>query len=51
MSANEVKHLAATIRGTWKQLALADQADADELLEILKGLLESLEALEVGAGI
>ena len=51
MSVNEVKHLAATIRSTWKELALSDQNDPEVLLEILKGLLESLEALEVGAGI
>jgi len=48
MSTTEAKQLGATIRSTWKQLALADQADADELLEILKGLLESLETLEAG---
>lgn len=48
MSANELKTLAAVIRKTWKDLALADQSDADSLLEIIKETLGSLETLEGG---
>ncbi len=46
MSEAESKVLANIIRGTWKDLALADQSDADQLLEILKTALENLEQLE-----
>ena len=48
MSGTEAKNLNAIIRNTWKSLALADQTDADSLLEVLKEALESLEALEAG---
>ena len=34
------------IKATWKELALADQTDADSLLEIIKLLMEKLEAFE-----
>lgn len=46
MSDTESKALAKIIRSTWKDLALADQTDADQLLEILKATLENLEQLE-----
>ncbi len=46
MSANELKTLAMIIRQTWKQLANADQTDADELLAIIKTQTEALEQLE-----
>lgn len=48
MSATELKNLAAIIRNTWKQLALADQSDADEMIAIIKEQTEALEALEAG---
>lgn len=46
MSANELKTLAKIVKSGWKQLALADQTDADELVEILRDVLESIEKLE-----
>jgi hypothetical protein len=46
MSATELKTLSKIIKMGWKQLALADQDDADEMLKILKETLESLEELE-----
>ena len=49
MSAAELKTLATVIRTTWKQLALADQTEADQLLEILKETLTSLEEIEAAA--
>jgi hypothetical protein len=48
MSVTELKTLASVIRKTWKDLALADQTDADSLLQIIKETLESLETLEGG---
>ena len=48
MSTPDAKTLAAIIRTGWKELALADQTDADQLLEVIKTTLESLEALEAG---
>lgn len=46
MSTAELKTLANIIRATWKELALRDQADAAEMVDIIKTTLESLEALE-----
>ena len=48
MSVTEIATLATIIRTGWKELALADQTDADQLLEVIKTTLESLEALEAG---
>jgi hypothetical protein len=46
MSAKDLKALAALTRKSWKSLALADQSDADEMVGILKNLLEGLDAIE-----
>jgi len=46
MSTTETKALATIIRTAWKQLALADQDDAETLLELITTTLASLEALE-----
>lgn len=46
MSTTETKALATIIRTAWKGLALADQDDAETLLELITTTLESLEALE-----
>lgn len=46
MSANELKSLAKIIKSGWKQLALADQEEPEQLIEILKETLEALETLE-----
>ncbi|MES2788119.1 MAG: hypothetical protein V4719_00760 [Planctomycetota bacterium] len=48
MSVTEAKTIAMIIRNTWKQLALADQTDADELIAIIKEQTEALEAMEAG---
>ena len=48
MSAAELKTLATIIRKTWKDLALADQSDADALMAIIKEQTEALEMLEAG---
>ena len=48
MSVTETKALATIIRNAWKQLALADQDDAEELLELITATLASLETLEAG---
>ena len=37
------------IRNGWKQLAIADQSDADEVAKILRETLEALEAIETPA--
>lgn len=42
----EEKTVSQIIRKTWKQLALADQTDADALMEVIKETLEGLESLE-----
>lgn len=48
MSVAELKNLATVIKNGWKKLALADQADSDELATIYKELLEELEKIEAG---
>lgn len=48
MSTTELKTLSNIIRNTWKQLALADQDEAETLLELITTTLASLEALESG---
>lgn len=48
MSAAELKTLAMIIRKTWKDLANADQDDAEQLLAIIKEQTEALEMLEAG---
>ena len=48
MSISEQKTLAKLIKNGWKDLALADQTDADEMREIVRDLLESLEKIEEG---
>lgn len=50
MSVTETKALATLIRNTWKQLALADQTDAEALAELLKETLGNLEDLEAMSG-
>ena len=40
--------LSSVIRKAWKDLALSDQTDADEVLAILKATLKALEELEAG---
>lgn len=46
MPAVEQPTLSKIIRTGWKQLANADQSDADEMLAITKQVLEQLETLE-----
>lgn len=46
MSISEQKTLAKLIKNGWKELALSDQTDADEVVQIVRNLLESLEKLE-----
>jgi hypothetical protein len=46
MAAKDLKALAALTRKSWKNLALADQSDAEEMVSILKNLLEKLDAIE-----
>ncbi|MDB5387557.1 MAG: hypothetical protein JWM11_3203 [Planctomycetaceae bacterium] len=46
MSASELKTLTKLIKNTWKSIALADKADADEVLTILVATLEELETIE-----
>lgn len=46
MTETESRSLSGVIRQTWRELALADQSDADALLEIIKQTLEKLEELE-----
>jgi hypothetical protein len=48
MSVNELKTLTKIIKTGWKNLALAlaDQADGDELVAKYRELLEELEAIE-----
>lgn len=48
MSTTETKALATIIRTAWKGLALADQDDADALMELITNTLASLEELEAG---
>lgn len=49
MSAAELKTLAKLSKSGWRQLATVDQQDPDELLKILRELLEGIDAIEDAA--
>ena len=46
MSAVELKALAKLSKSGWKKLANADQSDADEVLVILREVLEEVDRIE-----
>lgn len=46
MSATELKTLAKLSKAGWKRLANADQEDPEELLTILRDILEGIDRLE-----
>ena len=46
MSAAELKTLAKLSKSGWKKLANADQSDADEVLAILREILEGIDQIE-----
>ncbi len=46
MSAAELKTLAKLSKSGWKKLANADQSDADEVIAILKEILEGIDQIE-----
>jgi hypothetical protein len=46
MNPDQLKALSKIILAGWRSLALADQSDADALLEVLKEVLEGLEEIE-----
>ncbi|MDB5340763.1 MAG: hypothetical protein JWN70_6382 [Planctomycetaceae bacterium] len=49
MSEAELKSLAKLSKSGWKKLANCDQSDADEVLAILREVLESIDKIEESA--
>lgn len=49
MSQTELKTLAKLSRSGWKQLANADQEDPEELVKILREVLEGIDQIEESA--
>ena len=49
MTTTELAQLAKVTKTGWKKFALADQDDSDELVTIIREILEAVDAIEEAA--